>query len=299
MKVVLKQDAETSDDAVAPSKVPSCWSSASSMEDASACSWLRSDCRDLYLTQILPSSATRVGKRSRMIRFSINHAWSVKNRFPQAQFLEFGVHQAKDVCRVSHFVRLLERTSNNRKTRTAAAPPTIIHGFDSFRGLPEDWDNGKRNENGTLLYRAGTFDLGGVVPNLNQVREALKLPQFHRDQENVQLHPGWFHDTVPAFFDNHSSPIAFVHADADLYGSTMTFLEEMCRRQLVVVGTVITFDEFANFENWQHGEYMAWTEIVERYHLKFRYICYHAPTSETLGHYGYQSVSVVVTDVPW
>jgi hypothetical protein len=172
-----------------------------------------------------------------------------------------------------------------------------IHGFDSFEGLPEDWDNGQRSEDGNLLFHAGKFDLGKAVPALSEVRDELKL--MHPEIENVELHQGWFEDTVPAFFEKHSAPVAFVHADADLYGSTMTFLEEMCRRKLLVKGTVITFDEFSNFENWKEGEYLAWNQIVERYHLKFRYICYHAPTGGKLCSHGYQSVSVVITKAPW
>lgn len=83
----------------------------------------------------------------------------------------------------------------------------------------------------------------------------------------------------------------------------------MCRRNLLVKGSVITFDEFANYPGWQKGEYLAWTEVVERYQLGFEYISYHAPpavTSTSLGFkkhkdatiYGYQSVSVVLTKGP-
>jgi hypothetical protein len=252
--------------------------------------WTRPDCHDLYTLQIMPV-ATRVGKRGRMIRFSVNHAWPVLKQYPNAHFLEFGVHEAKDICRISEFVREKELKSKLKRGSVR------IHGFDSFEGLPEDWDNGQRSEDGNLLYHAGKFDLGKVVPALSGVRDELKL--MHPEIENVELHQGWFEDTVPAFFDRHSAPVAFVHADADLYGSTMTFLEEMCRRQLLVKGTVITFDEFSNFENWKEGEYLAWTQIVERYHLKFRYICYHAPTGGKLCSHGYQSVSVVITKVSW
>ena len=253
--------------------------------------WLRPDCQQLYHDNIIPV-ATRVGKRGRMIRFSINHAWPVLKQFPNAQFLEFGVHEAKDICRVSHFIREKEL-----KCKRKGESIIIVHGFDSFQGLPEEWNNGQLDNNGSHLFSAGAFNLGGVVPTLNHVRTVLKLT--HPDSENVKLHPGWFQDTVPTFLDNHIHPIAFVHADADLYSSTITFLEELCHRHLLVNGTVITFDEYSNFENWQHGEYQAWTEIVQKYGLEFQYICYHAPAGGKLCQYGYQAVSVVVTKVSW
>ena len=259
-------------------------------QESESLDWLRPDCQTLYHANIMPG-ATRVGKRGRMIRFSINHAWSVLKQFPNAQFLEFGVHEAKDICRVSQFVREKEMKSKR------VVGSIIVHGFDSFQGLPEEWNNGQRDDNGSHLFPAGTFDLGGVVPTLSHVRNLLKLT--HHDSENVELHPGWFQDTVPTFLDNHRAPVAFVHADADLYGSTITFLEELCNRQLLVKGTVITFDEYSNFEYWQYGEYQAWTEIVEAYALEFQYICYHAPTGGRLCQYGYQAVSVVVTKVSW
>jgi len=97
-----------------------------------------------------------------------------------------------------------------------------------------------------------------------------------------------------------------IYADADLYSSTITFLQEICKRQLLVKGTVITFDEYANYKGWQEGEYKAWMEMVEEYSIGYKYICYHAPSeSKSLdknkkhNEFGYQSVSVVTTSVPW
>jgi len=66
-------------------------------------------------------------------------------------------------------------------------------------------------------------------------------------EENVILHTDWVEDTVSGFFDDHPHPIGYVHANADLYSSTITFLEEICRRQLLVKGYVITFNEYANY----------------------------------------------------
>mmetsp|Transcript_17385 Transcript_17385/g.37859 ORF Transcript_17385/g.37859 Transcript_17385/m.37859 type:complete len:227 (+) Transcript_17385:311-991(+) len=178
----------------------------------------------------------------------------------------------------------------------------IIHGFDSFEGLPEDWNNGQNGE-----YDRGKFDLGGIPPNLKQVQEHLGFPADNDHiEETVLLHVGWFEDTVSKFFDQRPPriPVAYCHADADLYSSTITFLEEMCTRKLFVRGSVITFDEYANYPGWEEGEYLAWSQVVEKYEMEFRYVCYHAPSEKiqegnVYNPHGYQSVSVIVTKVTW
>ena len=287
-------------------------------------SWLRSDCHELYHDQIMPDKAVRIGKRGRMLRFSINQAWLVLKKSPHAHVLEFGVHTGRDLCLMDRMVRQKEaekrRGGSTNNTNPTTNNNVIIHGFDSFRGLPENWNNGKEG------YTQGKFDLNGIPPDLKEVRQYLNSRTKDKDtysplnnlgvpdtdiEENVMMHIGWFEDTVGTFFDQSSHPIAYCHADADLYSSTITFLEEMCSRQLLVKGSVITFDEYANYPNWQEGEYKAWAETVDKYEIDFRYICYHAPSAtmmdsqnsktykKTYNPHGYQSVSVVVTNVPW
>ena len=291
-------------------------------DTSSSSSWLRDDCKQLYKTIKDEHKAIRIAKRGRTLRFSINYSWSLFNKYPNAQILEFGVHTGRDLCLIDRAVRQKENEmsrkqhKDNHSRESTLTERHMIHGFDSFRGLPEDWDNGKEG------YDAGKFDLQGIPPNLSEVRQYLSsktksgdtytptnqttgLPETNI-QDNVKLHAGWFTDTISPFFDDHTAPIAYIHADADLYSSTITFLSEICKRQLLVKGTVITFDEYANYPNWQEGEYKAWMEIVEEYSIGYKYICYHAP-SETKSldknkkhnEFGYQSVSVVITSVPW
>lgn len=252
--------------------------------------WLRDDCQNLY-HNLLCNKAQRVSKRARMIRFSVNHAWTLKNRFPTAQFLEFGVHEGKDIYRIAAFIDEKERSVKNRQTKK-----TVVNGFDSFEGLPENWENGQTNEEGKTLFEAGKFNVNGKAPDILSLKSSLKLAK-HVDinlAPNVQFHRGWFEDTVEPFLDDNSYPIAFIHADADLYRSTLTFLDEVCKRKLLCKGSVICFDEFWNYENWQQGEYKAWHEVVEKYNLNFEYLCYHAPSEGKGNWYGYQSVSIVI-----
>lgn len=125
-----------------------------------------------------------------------------------------------------------------------------FYGFDSFEGLKEDW-------RGTW-YRAGAFDRGGVLPKV--------LP-------NVKLVKGWFDATVPAFLAEHQGePFAFVHLDADTFESTALVLSLLAER--IVPGTIIVFDEYLGFPNWQKGEYRAWQDFVAARGLRYRYLAF-------------------------
>ena len=50
-----------------------------------------------------------------------------------------------------------------------------MHGFDSFRGLPEKWTDG---------YEERLFSRDGILPDV---------------PGNVELHVGWFEDTLSVF----------------------------------------------------------------------------------------------------
>ena len=108
---------------------------------SSSSSWLRTDCHELYHEHIMSDKAVRVGKRGRMLRFSINQAWLVLSKYPNAQVLEFGVHTGRDLCLIDRMVRQKESekqrsiNSTNTNTNTTRNNNVIIHGFDSFRGL--------------------------------------------------------------------------------------------------------------------------------------------------------------------
>lgn len=121
-------------------------------------------------------------------------------------------------------------------------PEQPIHAFDSWQGLPEDWDHGT-----------------GVVASM--ACDPPKVPA------HVHLHKGWFKDTVPEWRKTHTGPISFLHMDADIYSSTREVLFELNTQ--IRPGTIIVFDEFANFRltskmsNWQQHEYKALVEWIE------------------------------------
>ncbi len=122
--------------------------------------------------------------------------------------LEFGVHRGESVRRL---MAMLPR------------PGVRFHGFDSFVGLPEDWNE----------VPAAHFSTDGQIPAT--------------DDSRVVFHKGWFNDTLPPFletFDAGRGPV-FVHFDADVYGSTLFVLTQLWNR----LGSYrFCFDEFAGHE---------------------------------------------------
>jgi Macrocin-O-methyltransferase (TylF) len=113
----------------------------------------------------------------------------------------------------------------------AKAYPSIeIHGFDSFLGLPEEWDRGGDT------YKAGYFNQDGKLPKVS---------------DNVRLYPGWFKDTLPQWLSEHQGPIRYLNIDSDLYSSAMEILT-LCNGR-IETGCILYFDEIGNWEGGYPG----------------------------------------------
>ena len=64
----------------------------------------------------------------------------------------------------------------------------------------------------------------------------------------------------------------FLHVDCDLYSSAVTVLDEVGPR--LRPGSIVLFDEFLNFPEWEQHEARAWWEYAEKQQVGFRYVCY-------------------------
>jgi predicted O-methyltransferase YrrM len=150
---------------------------------------------------------------------------------PGGLFLEFGV------CEGTSLTMLRSIVPQEQK----------LYGFDSFEGLPEDWND----------CPAGTF----------KTKTRVEL-------ENVELVVGWFDNTVPAFAKAHAGEhISYMHIDCDLYSSTKTVLKGL--NSLIVPGTVIVFDELFGYESWEQHEFKAFSEFVQETNRKYEIIARH------------------------
>lgn len=129
----------------------------------------------------------------------------------------------------------------------AARTAETVHGFDSFQGLPEAWG----------ANPAGTYSTAGVLPEV---------------PANVELHAGWFSESLPAFLDRHRGPVRFVNVDCDLYRSTAAALAELSGR--IVGGSVLVFDEYLGYPGWREGEFKAFREAAAARGWRYEYLAF-------------------------
>ncbi len=97
-------------------------------------------------------------------------------------------------------------------------PEAILHGFDSFEGLPEDGGP----------WSQGQFDMRGRIPVINDPR--------------VKFHKGWF-DQVLSTYSVCAHEALVVNLDADLYSSTIYVLRWL--RPYLKPGTLLYFDDMS------------------------------------------------------
>jgi hypothetical protein len=142
-------------------------------------------------------------------------------------YLEFGVHRGESI---RYWAKLLSH------------PESQLHGFDSFEGLPENWD-----------YVAGTgyFSTNGEIPAIDDLR--------------VRFIKGWFQETLPDYRPpSHERLI--IHCDADLYSSTAFVLKQL--KPYMTPNTILIFDEFSDRLN----ELRAFDEFISSTAARVRLI---------------------------
>lgn len=148
------------------------------------------------------------------------------------EYLEFGVYKGASINYIA-----------------THKPENLIYGFDSFEGLPENWNQ---------YYQKGHF----------------KLEKFPNTRKNVKLIQGWFENTIPDFKQNilGNKQIAFLHCDCDLYSSIKTIFTNLNNN--IKSGTIIVFDGYLNYQGWQNNTYKAFQEFIFENNLKYEYIGY-------------------------
>ena len=105
-----------------------------------------------------------------------------------------------------------------------------------------------------------TFDLGGKLPSV---------------ESNVRLVKGYFDQSIDEWLAAEvkgPATISLLHVDSDLYESCQILLEKL--NQYIVAGTVVLFDEYFNYPNWQKHEYLAFKEFCEKYGVKYKYLVF-------------------------
>jgi hypothetical protein len=109
--------------------------------------------------------------------------------------------------------------------------------YDSFEGLPEDWNN---------KFKKGHFKCD--IPNFEDNR--------------VIIYEGLFNETIDKF---NNIKFDLVHIDCDLYSATKTVLDNL----IYFKNQIIVFDELYNIQGSQNHEMKAFVEWVNKNNIKY------------------------------
>jgi hypothetical protein len=142
----------------------------------------------------------------------------------QVLYLEFGVSHGRSM-------RLWSSLLKN--------PDSLLHGFDSFEGLPDAWN---------WQAPSGSYSQNGRIPKI--------------DDPRVSFFKGLFEETLPQYvMPAHQRLI--INIDCDLYASTISVLRALT--QHITAGTYLYFDEFADRGN----ELRAFDEFMSSCGMEF------------------------------
>jgi len=150
-------------------------------------------------------------------------------------FLEFGVYTGGSI---NLFAKQLQSVNKE------------VYGFDSFEGLKEDWLT-------HVFFPKGALSLNKKKPKV---------------LKNVKLIAGYIQDTLEEFLNqSEKKRIIFAHMDMDTYESTKFALIKI--KPFLKKGSIILFDEFYGYPNWEQEEYKAFKEVFNKEEFKFIAFC--------------------------
>ncbi|CAE7802446.1 unnamed protein product [Symbiodinium microadriaticum] len=163
--------------------------------------------------------------------FSLRGLCSSSQKLPSSPWgywLEFGVF----------FGATLRSTAIHLMRTGFARHP--VYGFDSFRGLDEDWGRFDRFE----------FSTAGRIPKY--------LPP------NAKLVVGWYNKTLPAFIRSHllgGGKVQWLHLDCDTYAGHRLVLSLLS--PFLMPGSVLIFDDILNYAGYEGYALQAFYEFIQ------------------------------------
>ena len=118
------------------------------------------------------------------------------------------------------------------------------YGFDTFQGIPEDWDD----------LEKGSYSSDGAIPSV----------------EGGTFIAGEFDKTLPTFFSKERPKASLINIDSDLYSSAKSVLVHA--RRIIDEFTVIVFDQFLMNEHWENDEKRALEEFCAEENMGYEVI---------------------------
>lgn len=188
---------------------------------------------------------------ARALTLSVMYINSVDVKGDVAEFGTMGGFTARTLAAAMVFDPRYQPNSPLRKLRL----------FDSFEGLPQITS---KIDLESPHVKSGTWSRGGCkilgAKELRAMVEAIIPPR------RVEIHEGWFSDTVKRLPD--STRFAMIHFDGDLYQSTMDALVPCFQRAFISKGAAICFDDWnCNEADPNYGERRAWADLVDRFKI--------------------------------
>ncbi|WP_269623978.1 protein arginine N-methyltransferase [Prochlorococcus marinus] len=158
----------------------------------------------------------------------------IKQSIQNRPFYEFGVYKG------SSFKYLIKTFKEG-------------YGFDTFEGLPENWDR----------FKKGAFSTQGTIPKII----------------GGTFIAGMFEDTLPTFFSQPRPIASVINFDADLYSSTVCALNYS--KPIIDKDTILIFDEFIVHDNWEQHEYKAFNEFCSKNNFTYEVLAVSYATYQT------------------
>lgn len=184
----------------------------------------------------------------------LSHAIEKSNLSDELLFMELGVFTGNT------FMMLRSELPEN----------IILYGFDTFKGLPEDWIS----DDNSIIYPRGAFAID-YIPE---------------ETINTKFIVGKVEETLGSFMAGRKNKVSFVHFDMDLYNPTYYSLQKLYPQ--FIVGTVLVFDDFFNLPGWQNHSFKALIDFLNDHNnIQIKPIC-------TVGwESGWASVAIQITNI--
>jgi O-methyltransferase len=147
-------------------------------------------------------------------------------------FLEFGVFEGSSLEMIS---------------RCNTHPDSRFIGFDTFEGLPEDWNSGWG------IIEKGSYTTDGILPDI--------------DDSRVRCIKGYYQDVLDEFLATFNpAGQLVVHVDCDLYSSSLYVLTMLDR--LRGIKPLILMDDFSS----PNHMFRAFDDYTSAYRVDYTYV---------------------------
>ncbi len=174
-------------------------------------------------------------------------------KLPNLPVLEFGVFTGASIAYIHKY--LSETTIGYR----------CILGFDSFIGLPKEYDGLKVHAE----WSEGKFDSRELfgLKDVDAVISKL-YAEFDDFGARVVLFPGYYKDSLTDELAKEVQKVSYVGIDSDLYISACQALDWVFRHELYTSGTVLYYDNWGSGEKYKGGEWKAHFDKTREYGIK-------------------------------